>query len=77
MAKFQIAFYRAAEKAGISPEQAQELVQLAEDFIVRKIEEANKNLVAELQSQRWVLGWIALLTTLSAGIAAYLATFHH
>ena len=76
MAKFQIQLYRAVLKNGITPDEAQELAQLAEDFIVRKVEDANRNLIADLQAMKVILGFIMLLTTISAGIGTYLAALH-
>ena len=50
MVSFQIAFFRAALKAGIDPREAQELTETAEDFIVRTVETANHDLVAQLKT---------------------------
>ena len=50
MAGFQITFFRAALKAGITPDEAQHLSEVTEDFIVRTVDTANRDLVAQLKT---------------------------
>ena len=50
MAGFQITFFRAALKAGIGPDEAQHLSDVTEDFIVRTVDTANRDLVAQLKT---------------------------
>ena len=50
MASFQITFFRTALKAGIDPREAQELSETTEDFIVRTVDTANRDLVAQLKT---------------------------
>ena len=50
MANFHITFFRAAQKAGIHSREAQELTEITEDFIVRTVDTANRDLVAQLKT---------------------------
>ena len=50
MANFHITFFRAAQKAGIHSRKAQELTEITEDFIVRTVDTANRDLVAQLKT---------------------------
>jgi hypothetical protein len=50
MAGFQITFFRTALKAGIDPNEAQHLTEVTEDFIVRTVDTANRDLVAQLKT---------------------------
>ena len=50
MANFHITFFRAALKAGIEPVEAQQLAEVTEDFIVRTVDTANRDLVAQMKT---------------------------
>ncbi|KHL24305.1 hypothetical protein PK98_15205 [Croceibacterium mercuriale] len=50
MAEFQITFYRAALVAGIEANAAQALTELTEEFIVSKVAEANREVLAKLEA---------------------------
>ena len=50
MAGFQITFFRTALKAGIDPNEAQHLTEVTDDFIVRTVDTANRDLVAQLKT---------------------------
>ena len=56
MANFQITFFRTALKAGIEAREAQELTETTEDFIVKTVDAANKDLVAKLDTMTGKLG---------------------
>ena len=77
MARFPITFFRTALKAGIAAEDAQHLSESTEDFIVRKVEEANKDLVGKLTALQWIVGYLAVITTAAAAVGGYLAALHH
>jgi len=65
MANFHITFFRAAQKAGIDPREAQELTEITEDFIVRTVETANRDLTAKMDTMAGKLGNIETKLTLN------------
>ena len=74
MAGFQITFFRAALKAGITPDEAQHLSDVTEDFIVRTVDTANRDLVAQLAARSiYDLVWFAstrMAVLFAAGVRA-------
>ncbi len=69
----QVTLFRALRNAKVGNDDAQAVVEELEGHIAVKITEANKELVGELKSQRWVLGFLLIVTTISAGLGGYVA----
>ena len=68
-----VTLFRALRAAKVGNDDAEAVVDQLEGHIAVKITEANQQLVAELRIQRWALGILAILTTVSAGIGGYVA----
>lgn len=73
----QVTLFRALRNAKIGNDDAQAVVEELEGHIAVKITEANQQLVTELRIQRWALGFLAIVTTISAGIGGYVASVIH
>ena len=70
----QVELFKALRSVKIGSDEASKVVEELEGHIAVKITEANKQLVAELRVQRWALGFLAVVTTISAGIGGYVAS---
>ena len=68
----QVTLYQALRSVKVPATDAEKVVDL-ESHIAMKITEANKELVGELKSQRWVLGFLLIVTTISASLGGYVA----
>lgn len=73
----QVTLSRALRNAKVGNDDAQAVVEELEGHIAVKITEANQQLVIELRIQRWALGFLAIVTTISAGIGGYVASVIH
>lgn len=73
----QVTLFRALRNAKVGNHDAQAVVEELEGHIAVKITEANQQLVTELRIQRWALGFLAIVTTISAGIGGYVASVIH
>ncbi len=73
----QVTLFRALRNAKVGNDDAQAVVEELEGHIAVKITEANQQLVTELRIQRWALGFLAIVTTISAGIGGYVASVIH
>ncbi len=73
----QVTLFRALRNAKVGNDDAQAVVKELEGHIAVKITEANQQLVTELRIQRWALGFLAIVTTISAGIGGYVASVIH
>lgn len=73
----QVTLFRALRNAKVGNDDAQAVVEELEGHIAVKITEANQQLVIELRIQRWALGFLAIVTTISAGIGGYVASVIH
>lgn len=73
----QLTLFRALRNAKVGNDDAQAVVEELEGHIAVKITEANQQLVTELRIQRWALGFLAIVTTISAGIGGYVASVIH
>ena len=69
----QVELFKALRSAKIGETEATTVVTELESHIAMKITEANKELVGELKSQRWVLGFLLIVTTISASLGGYVA----
>ncbi len=69
----QVTLYQALRSVKVPAGDAEKVVEDLESHIAMKITEANKELVGELKSQRWVLGFLLIVTTISAGLGGYVA----
>ena len=69
----QVTLFRALRNAKVGNDDAEAVVEQLEGHIAVKITEAKQQLVAELRIQRWALGFLAVLTAISAGIGGYVA----
>ncbi|QDH36313.1 hypothetical protein [Porphyrobacter sp. YT40] len=69
----QVELFKALRSVKIGSDEASKVVEELEGHIAVKITEANKELVGELKSQRWVLGFLLIVTTISAGLGGYVA----
>ncbi|WP_155646308.1 hypothetical protein [Erythrobacter donghaensis] len=69
----QVTLYQALRSVKVPASDAEKVVEDLESHIAMKITEANKELVGELKSQRWVLGFLLIVTTISASLGGYVA----
>jgi hypothetical protein len=69
----QVTLYQALRSVKVPANDAEKVVEDLESHIAMKITEANKELVGELKSQRWVLGFLLIVTTISASLGGYVA----
>jgi hypothetical protein len=69
----QVTLYQALRSVKVPASDAEKVVDDLESHIAMKITEANKELVGELKSQRWVLGFLLIVTTISASLGGYVA----
>lgn len=69
----QVTLYQALRSVKVPATDAEKVVEDLESHIAMKITEANKELVGELKSQRWVLGFLLIVTTISASLGGYVA----
>ncbi|WP_230960780.1 hypothetical protein, partial [Erythrobacter donghaensis] len=69
----QVTLYQALRSVKVPAGDAEKVVEDLESHIAMKITEANKELVGELKSQRWVLGFLLIVTTISASLGGYVA----
>ena len=77
MSRFPIALFRTALKAGIEADEAAQLSESTEDYIVKKVEEANKEINGKLTVLLAAVGYLAIITTAAAAFGGYLAAGHH
>ena len=69
----QVTLYQALRSVKVLATDAEKVVEDLESHIAMKITEANKELGGELKSQRWVLGFLLIVTTISASLGGYVA----
>jgi hypothetical protein len=69
----QVTLYQALRSVKVPASDAEKVVEDLESHIAMKITEANRELVGELKSQRWVLGFLLIVTTISASLGGYVA----
>jgi CHASE3 domain sensor protein len=67
-----IPLYQALKAIKISDDQAAQVVSSLEDYMAKKIEDANRALVAQLKAQNWLIGFIGTILAI-VGLAPVVA----
>ncbi len=73
----QVELFKALKSVNVGDDQATIVVAQLEDYIVRKVEDANKGIEAQLAAQTWVIGSVGAIIAIVTLVVPAIKLFTH
>lgn len=73
----QVELFKALKSVNVGDDQATIVVAQLEDYIVRKVEDANKGIEAQLAAQTWVIGSVGAIIAIVTLVVPAIKLFVH